>query len=89
MRRRFLEVVSARTEQAVLCAMAGLSAPLAVQDRGGRVVAALHAISLPPAIVANAADRDIPFAVGAAVNELIRLRIRNWLGRPSPSESSC
>ncbi|MGV9776759.1 GNAT family N-acetyltransferase [Streptosporangium sp. NPDC003464] len=61
MRRRFLEAVSAQTEEAALYAMAGLSAPLIVQDRDSRPVGALHAISLPPAIVANAADRGIPF----------------------------
>ncbi|MFG1754923.1 GNAT family N-acetyltransferase [Streptosporangium sandarakinum] len=75
MRRRFLEVISARTEQAALCAMAGLSAPLVVQDRGGRVVAALHAVSLPPAVVANAADRGIPFEIMiAALTAVMKIR---------------
>ncbi|MGW0446204.1 GNAT family N-acetyltransferase [Streptosporangium sandarakinum] len=75
MRRRFLEMVSARTEQAALCAMAGLSAPLVVQDRAGRVVAALHAVSLPPPITANAADRGVPFEVMMdALTAVVKIR---------------
>ncbi|MFF0249902.1 GNAT family N-acetyltransferase [Streptosporangium sandarakinum] len=75
MRRRFREVVSARTEQAALCAMAGLSAPLVVQDRDGHLVAALHAVSLPPAVVANAADRGIPFEVMMdALTAVVKIR---------------
>ncbi|GAA3427651.1 GNAT family N-acetyltransferase [Streptosporangium sandarakinum] len=75
MRRRFLEVISALTEQAVLCAMAGLSAPLVVQDRDGRLVTALHAVSLPPAIVASAADRGVPFETTiAALTAVVKIR---------------
>ncbi|MFF0250817.1 hypothetical protein ACWEU6_36855 [Streptosporangium sandarakinum] len=75
MRRRFLEVISALAEQAALCAMAGLSAPLVVQDRDGRLVAVLHAVSLPPAIVVNAADRGVPFEVMiAALTAVVKIR---------------
>ncbi|MET9065919.1 GNAT family N-acetyltransferase [Streptosporangium sandarakinum] len=49
--------------------------PLVVQDRDGRLVAALHAVSLPPAIVASAADRGVPFEVMiAALTAVVKIR---------------
>ncbi|WP_030925439.1 GNAT family N-acetyltransferase [Streptosporangium amethystogenes] len=75
MRRRFLETVSVRTEEAAVHALVGLSIPLIVQDRAGRLVGALHAVSLPPKLVANAADRGIPLEVMlAALTAVVKIR---------------
>ncbi|MEU6744287.1 GNAT family N-acetyltransferase [Streptosporangium sandarakinum] len=49
--------------------------PPVVQDRDGHLVAALHAVSLPPAIVANAADQGIPFEVTMdALTAVVKIR---------------
>ncbi|GAA3144171.1 GNAT family N-acetyltransferase [Planomonospora alba] len=75
MKHRFLETVLERTEEAAAHAMAGLSVPLIVQDRDGHLIGALNAVSLPPPVVASAADRGVPFEVMIeALTTVVKIR---------------